>query len=136
MSLATQGDEITACVVYYTVDDDFNLYFISEPNVQHCVNIVKNKNVACSIADSHQRVSDKKIGAQIQGEASEVTGKDKIIAVLKMWHQTNPGAESLINFDNIKNKIIESRVYKIKPIRIKFFNEELYGDKEDEVFKF
>ena len=53
-----------------------------------------------------------------------------------MWHQTNPGTESLINFDNIKNKIIESRTYKIKPFRIKFFNEELYGDEEDEVFEF
>ncbi|HDH31169.1 MAG TPA: hypothetical protein ENH26_00090 [Candidatus Wolfebacteria bacterium] len=136
MSLATYGDEIAACVVYYAVDDDFNFYFISPQDTQHCINIAKNKNIACSIADSHQKVSDKKIGAQIQGEASEITGKDKIIAVLKMWHQMNPGVESLISFDKIKNKIIESRVYKIKPFRIKFFNEELYGDEEDEVFEF
>ena len=53
MSLATYDDEIAVCVVYYAVDDDFNFYFISPSDTQHYINISKNKNVACSIADSH-----------------------------------------------------------------------------------
>lgn len=60
MSLATLGKNINTCTVYYAPDDKFNLYFISEPDSNHCQNIAKNSSVAVAIADSAQKVTDKK----------------------------------------------------------------------------
>lgn len=51
-----------------------------------------------------------------------------------MWHQINPGKEEILNYQNMKDKVIEAKVYKVTPSRIKFFNEELYAEKEFEVF--
>ncbi|MBI4226528.1 pyridoxamine 5'-phosphate oxidase family protein, partial [Candidatus Roizmanbacteria bacterium] len=71
MYLATYDGKPWTTTVFYAVDDDFNLYFISEPNTRHVKAIKKNKFVSCSIADSNQVVTDKKIGVQIEGIASE-----------------------------------------------------------------
>lgn len=136
MSLATRDEKVDICTVFYVVDKDFNLYFISEPDSQHCRNIIKNKDVACNIVDSSQKVTDKKIGVQAQGEATEVTGSDKIITLLKMWNSANPGIASILNYENIKKRVINSKVYKISPNRIKFFNEEIYSEEGYEILEF
>ncbi len=136
MSLATTGDSISNCVVYVAVDKDFNLYFISEPNSEHCKNIALHNGVACAIADSRQPVRAKKIGAQIKGTAHEVTGVGQLEAIITMWNATNPGMESIISINNFRNKILKSQAYKIVPTEIKFFNEELYGEEGFEIFPF
>ncbi|MCR4275503.1 MAG: pyridoxamine 5'-phosphate oxidase family protein [Candidatus Wolfebacteria bacterium] len=136
MFLSTFGNEISSCPVYYAIDKDFNIYFISEPESKHCQNIKINNQVACSIADSRQTVKDKKIGVQLRGEAQEVSGSDKLEAVLNLWNSTNPGIESIISINNFKNKSINSKAYKIVPEEIKFFNEELYGEEGFKMLKF
>ena len=62
MTLATvNGDKPWVCSVYYVVDDDLNLYFISPPDAEHSTHIKENQNVACAIADSDQTLDIKKI---------------------------------------------------------------------------
>ena len=113
--------------VYYTIDRDFNLYFISEPDTKHIKDITKNRNVACVIADSSQKVTDKKMGVQLQGTVSEVSGPAKIKQILKMWNEANVGFKDVISYENIRKRVIKSKAYRIKPTTIKFFNEKLYG---------
>lgn len=135
MTLATVSDEKPwVATVYYVVDDNLNLYCLTSPNTEHGQMMVKNKNVACNIANSHQIVTDKKIGMQIQGKAERVRGVKTIKWMLKMWHQVNPGKEKIINLENMRKKAISARVYKIVPVKIRFFNEGLYGSKEHETF--
>jgi len=68
MQIATvKGEKPWICNVFYTVDNKLNLFFISKPTRRHCLEISKNKNVACAITDSHQKVTDKKKGLQIEG---------------------------------------------------------------------
>ncbi|MBU2101143.1 pyridoxamine 5'-phosphate oxidase family protein [Patescibacteria group bacterium] len=136
MSLATYGKEVAVCNVYYALDKDFNFYLITPPSTEHAQNIAKNKKVACAVVDSAQKVTDKKVGAQIKGNASKIRSLGKLVVALRMWGQVNPGMESIINIENIKKKIIRSTAYKIEPTSIKFFNEGLYGEKESELFKF
>lgn len=135
MSVATHVVNSWVCCVYYAVDDKFNLYFVSEPDTKHIKDIIKNKNVACAIFDSHQKVTDKKIGVQIQAVASEVKEKREILSALKLWNKNNPGIEDIINFKNL-GKVIKSKVYKIEPKIIKFFNEQLYGSEGSKIFNF
>lgn len=136
MSLATHGRNLSVCTVYYAIDHNFNFYFISEPDSEHVKGIVTNQLVACSIADSHQKVRDKKVGVQLRGKAHFVKGDERLRAVLAMWNRTNPGLKALINLKNIKKKVIDSCVVKIQPSEIKFFNEHLFGSEGTETYRF
>lgn len=136
MSLATRGKDMWICTVYYVIDNKFNLYFISESTADHIQDIKRNSSVSCAIADSRQKVTSKKIGIQIQGKASPVSSLQKMRWMLAMWNKVNPGFESVINLKNIQKRVIKSKVYKIEPTKIKFFNEKLYGEEGFRIFKF
>ncbi|MCG2692080.1 pyridoxamine 5'-phosphate oxidase family protein [Microgenomates group bacterium] len=136
MSLATCGPDMWISTVYYVVDEKFNLYFISEATANHCQAFKKNVEVSCAIADSRQPVTAKKIGVQIRGKASQVNSLQKMKWMLAMWNKVNPGFEAIINLKNIQKRVIKSKVYKIQPQAIKFFNEELYGEEGFLMFKF
>ena len=136
MTLATNGDDVWATTVFYTVDDDFNLYFLSEPKTQHVQDLHKNPSVACAIADTNQEAAKSKLGVQFKGVAEEVTGIDRLMPIMDMWHAVNPGLESVLSIDTIRGKVIDSVVYKLKPQYAKFFNEDLYGKEGYETFQF
>lgn len=128
MSLATvRGDEAYNCVVYYGVDDNFNIYFVSQLTRDHSKNIKENNSVAITVADSNQKVTDKKVGVQLRGRCSLVSNPLECAKALALWNKANPGVESVISLQNIKDKVIKSRVYRVSPEHAKFFNENLYG---------
>ena len=89
MCLATRGENVSACTVYYVVDDNFNLYFVSPYDVEHSKNIESSDQVACSIADSRQNNADNKIGVQIKGRAGILNGIEAIKTALKIWNKAN-----------------------------------------------
>ena len=62
MSLATHSKKLWISTVYYAVNNNLNIYFISNPKTRHGKDILLNREVACSIADSHQKVKEKKRG--------------------------------------------------------------------------
>ncbi len=136
MTLATQEEHLWVSNVYFVTDEKFNLYFLSEPKSQHCLAIKSNPEVACAVADTGQKVVDKKIGVQLYGTAAQVKNLSTVIWMLKMWNKLNPGFESIINLKNIQTNKINGRIYKIEPKLIKFFNEELYGPEGFKLFKF
>lgn len=136
MVLATFGELPWACTVYYFVDDEFNLYFMSTTDTQHCRDIGRNPKVACVIADTGQEFTDKKIGVQLRGKVEQVgmLGSAKVLAT--MFKVLRPSAGELLSFENFKKSVIERRAFKIRPERIKFFNEEIYGEFGREFFEF
>jgi len=136
MGLATFDKKPWICSVYYAVDKDFCLYFVSSPKSKHCQDIEKNDKVACAIYDSHTPNSAQKIGVQIEGVASQVKGWDRTEVILKMWNRAAPGMEKVINIKNMKEKVISSRVYAVKPTLIKFINQKLYGEDGFREFRF
>ncbi len=129
------GNDLWSCSVYYVIDKDFNLCFISEPETKHVINLKKNQHIACNITDSTQKVTTKKIGVQIHGTASEENNQTKMKTILSMWNQANQGFDDIINFKNIVHKVIKSKVYKIQPKLIKFFNEKLYDSEGFRIIK-
>ncbi|OGM13186.1 hypothetical protein A3D84_05365 [Candidatus Woesebacteria bacterium RIFCSPHIGHO2_02_FULL_42_20] len=128
MTLATCADKPWVATVYFAVDNDLNFYFVSSPKSKHCKDIEKNSKVAVNVADSHTPNSAKKVGIQAQGVASQVKGWERTKVLLKMWHRAAPGMEGVVNVKSMKEKIISSRVYKIQPTFIKYFNQKLYGE--------
>ena len=126
MTVATYGKHPWIAPVYYAFDKDLNLYFLSNPKTLHAAQIAKNKEVAVSIADSRQKLNDKKKGLQIYGIAKQISQVQKVRLALKLWKEVLNVIDPLFTYENMAKKILQGRMYKIVPKRIKFFNQELF----------
>lgn len=137
MSVSSGGGKtLWSASVYFAFDKNFDCYFVSSPDSEHCQNLKKDKHVACAIADSRQPNSSKnKIGVQMRGVAVQLRNEKEIKAALALWHKASPGMEKVVNFKNMQNKKIHSRIFKIKPDKIKFFGYGT-GEEKQKVFNF
>ncbi|MCK9369006.1 pyridoxamine 5'-phosphate oxidase family protein [Candidatus Dojkabacteria bacterium] len=129
MSISTFGEYPWPAIVYYVVDKDLNLYFISGPGDQHCKNIKENNKVSCAIYNSSQVNEGSKVGIQYSGEVSEVNDLLQVKWMVKLWLKLisgkngyKPKAEDLLNAK-------DARVYKVAPKKIKFYNSRDFKEK-------
>lgn len=125
MSLATYGDTPWISWVFYVTDDNFNLYFVSAPDSKHIIDIVNNNNVACGITNTEQDPLGNKIGVQLQGYVEEVTIGTKLKIFFEMWKSVINRNETKLTYENYASKAIYSKVYKVVPTHIKWFNQNL-----------
>jgi uncharacterized protein YhbP (UPF0306 family) len=130
MSLATYGDFPWIASVYYSFDDNLNIYFLSSPATLHCRQIAKNPQVAVSIADSHQSVAVKKRGLQLWGKAGQISSAAKIKHALSLWKDFLEIKNADLSYENMLKRVVTGRMYKIVPRRIKLFDQDLF-DVED-----
>ncbi len=126
MTVATYGEHPWIASVYYSFDQDLNIYFLSSPTTLHCKQISKNPQIAVSIADSHQKVGDLKKGLQIYGTAKQITDIGKIKHALRSWKDALKVKDPQLTYMNMVKKVISGRMYKITPKKIKFFNQEIF----------
>ncbi len=135
MTLATQSPNGPwVCTVYYGVDNDMNLYIVTDPNSVHGKNMSKRKKIAFNIFDSHQKIYKSKKGVQGLGIIEMVRGPFRVIKALALWHKQNPGVEKAITIKEVK-KFTDTKVFKITPFYLKFFNKTLYSPKEYGIWK-
>ncbi len=132
MSVATYGEHPWIASVYYSFDDELNIYFLSSPTTLHCKQIAQNPKVAVSIADSHQKPTDLKKGVQLYGIAGQISDTAKIKHALRLWKETLGVKDPELSYENMVKKIVTGRMYKITPKRIKFFNQELFKNDDGE----
>jgi uncharacterized protein YhbP (UPF0306 family) len=125
MTVATSGDHPWIATVYYGFDTDLNLYFISDETTVHAKHILENANVAVAIADTTQKPEDKKKGIQLYGKAFRIDDVHETEKARVCW------VEHLgIPNESLPPSAVVGRMYKIKPSRVKYFNQELF-DVED-----
>lgn len=129
LTLATFDTEPWVCTLYYGCDDDFNLYLVTDPDSVHGKMIAKNPRVAFNIFDSHTKVTDLKKGIQGKGVCTMVTDLVAAAKGLMLWHKANPGNELKLTMEAVK-KWRDTKIHKITPTYLKFFNKELYGKDE------
>jgi uncharacterized protein YhbP (UPF0306 family) len=133
MQIATCGnDHPWIASVYYSFDNDLNLYFLSSPTTIHCKQIVENENVAVAITNSNQSISGFKKGLQIYGIAEQISNVSKIKHALKLWKDSLKVENDELTHENMVKKVLSGRMYKISPRKIKFFNQELFKVKDGE----
>lgn len=77
LTLATVGPDgaPAAAAVFYAIDDDLNLYFLSEERTQHGQNLLADPRVAGTIQADGQDWRTIR-GVQLRGTAEEVTGAE------------------------------------------------------------
>jgi uncharacterized protein YhbP (UPF0306 family) len=132
MIMATCAEEPWIASVYYSFDRDLNLFFLSSPTTLHCRHLENNKLVAVAITDSSQKVRDLKKGLQLVGTAERVSDIAKIKHCLRSWKEAIGVDDPELTYENMIAKVVNGRMYRITPTRIKFFNEELFPGKDGE----
>lgn len=107
MAVATYGSYPWIAWVYYVVDEELNFYFISPPDAEHSQQIMNNSKVACAVADSSQKASDKKIGVQLWGKANVETVVDKIKWMFEMYGKLHPGVKDVFTLERFQKQITD-----------------------------
>ena len=131
MTLATvKNNEPWVCTLYYGTDEELNLFVVTDPNSIHGQQIRDGSVVAFNIFDSHQPITKLKKGVQGKGQIKKLTYLAEITKGLWLWHKANTGVEEKITVKDILKKLTDTKVYKIKPTYLKFFNKELYGKEQ------
>lgn len=115
MTVGTYGDFPWMATMYYAFDQDANLYFLSSPETLHCRQIAKNNKVGVAIADSQQKIGDKKKGLQMWGIAEQIRETNETKKAIQLWK----------DYLGV-NKEIKGPMYKITPKRIKLFDQEMF----------
>lgn len=126
MVIATYGNHPWIASVYYSFDNDLNLYFISNPTTMHGQHIEKNNKVAAAIVDSNQKPSDVKKGLQIYGTVEKISGVNKIRHAIRLWKDFLNIQRPDISLENMKKGLYKGRMYKLTPKKIKLYNEEKF----------
>lgn len=111
---------------FYAFDDGLNLYILTPPKTKHGKNLEENSSVAVDIHDSHQKFNDDKQGLQIFGTAEIVAEEDKIAEILELYTERFPAAEKFASSPEDIGEL-DSSFYRIKPERIKLFDEPNFG---------
>ena len=131
MSLTTLGTNPWPAIVYFIADQDLNLYFISHPHDLHCRNLEKEPRVGIAIYSSEQPNSGDKIGVQFSGSVKVVNNLEKVKWMLDLWKKLIAGPQP--------GDLLEvggSRVYKVLPEKIKFFNTKLFPKNNFQILEF
>jgi len=135
MTLATQS--VTGpwvATLYFGIDDHMDLYILTDPNSIHGQHIAQNPQVAFNIFDSHQKITNPKLGVQGRGNITLIKGIAANTRALMLWHRQNPGIEKNITIKDVK-KYADTKLYKITPSYLKFFNKVLYAPEEYGIWK-
>ncbi len=136
MAVATYGKSPWIASVYYVHDNDLNIYFLSKRWREHCQSIESDNRVTVAVADSHQPIYKPQKGLQISGTAQSVNIVSRLEWMFKMWNKLITGNEGEKLSE--PRKFLDaglSKVYKITPHRIKFFNTELYPKEQFKVLE-
>jgi uncharacterized protein YhbP (UPF0306 family) len=131
MVVATNDRFPWICTVYYSIDSDLNIYFLTGPSTIHGKQIAKNPKVAVAIADAPQTPTSKKKGLQIYGVCKQISGARKVTHAITLWKQTLGVTSKDYSYEGMIKKAITGRMYKITPKKIKFYNEELWEEGDE-----
>ncbi len=129
LSLATVGEDGQphACAVFYAVDADMTLYFLSEPKTLHVRHIGEGAVVAATIEANNQEWTSIR-GLQLHGRASPCQGQevDQARALYTARYPFVGRAQTLAG------PLTRARFYRIVPSWVRLIDNTLgFGHKEE-----
>lgn len=122
--------------VYYSADKNLDLFFVSPPDTNHSRHVADNPQISFSIAWYDEKDLANRKAIQGVGVCKRVKSANEVMRLLRNHYKYYPLWKSVITYKSMREKLIESRPYAIKPKYMKFWNDELYGDEGTEEFRF
>jgi uncharacterized protein YhbP (UPF0306 family) len=130
------GDDIWIANVYFGADDRCRLYFVSPETSRHSQMIMKNPRVAYSVVWFNDGNHKDRKGLQGTGACRVAKNDEEIMTGVRLHNEKFPEFASRITVDWIHNNEFQSRVWVIEPDYMKHWNDEKYGAKESQEFRF
>ncbi len=130
------GKDVWIANVYFGVDENGALYFVSPEDTKHSKMILNNPNIAFSIAwfDSHNHRNRKAV--QGKGICRPTENEEEIATGVKLHNENFPEFKERITVEWIHYNEWNSKIWVLKPMYIKYWDDELYGSEEFEEFTF
>jgi uncharacterized protein YhbP (UPF0306 family) len=128
--------EIWVCNLYFAVDDEFNMYFVSSSDSRHCKIIIANPNIAFANNSYNSLDLGDRNGVQGTGKCYILQDQIQIQNAIELYNKAFPHSKNEITQDWILNNNSNSHLWKITPKTIKFWSDEDYGNAESKEFKF
>ncbi len=124
MQVATvSGDQPWICTVYYVVDEDYNLYWLSLPTRRHSQEIAAHNKVAVAVAFKFDKPI---IGVQAQGTVEVVDQPELIQKIMRVYvTKYNSGEDFYDNFVQGNNQHL---LYRFQPHSLVLFDEVNFKD--------
>src|SRR3989338_2017231 len=120
MSLATVDDGgVWVSDAIYVFDDEFNIYWMSDPEVRHSQDILKNSQVAGKITVSG--LGENNLGLQFSGQAEKIDGFRFDLAKKHYSKRNKPEPKEE---DDV---LQDDSWYILRPKLIVLINEKLFG---------
>lgn len=127
VAIASHDKEPWIANVYYCVDDDYTLYFVSDETRLHSKQILKRPTIAFSVVwYNPKRYTDRK-GVQGAGVCRPAKTVEENRRGLELHNATYPVFAKAITAKWINAGKNHSRVWVIKPKHIKFWNDAQFG---------
>lgn len=126
MVLSTYDGHPWIATLYYAIDNELNIYFLSNPDTIHCKQLEKNPQVAVSVADSPQNPESKKKGIQLFGYAKRISTLAHLKLAIALWRNALNVTNAEYEAEHIFSGKLKFQLYEVTPKKIKFFNQELF----------
>lgn len=137
MVIASQSKkEVWIANVYIGTDEKANIYFVSPMGNKHSRMILKNPNVAFSIAWFDPMNHKNRKAIQGLGTCRLAKNEDEIITGVKLHNQNFPEFKERITVEWIHSNKWNSKVWVLKPTYVKYWDDELYKGRESKEFNF
>lgn len=133
MAVATIDEEGKPWIanVYFGVDDDLNMYFMSKRSTKHSKHIESDGQVSYTVAWYNLENDEDRIAIQATGKCELV--KDLRVIAIGAKCIFEKFSDWEINPKEALEKIATSGMYVIKPKYMKFWNDKLLGKKQEEI---
>lgn len=113
---------------YFAWDNEYYLYFLSDPNALHSKNIANNQYCAISVFNSQQTGDNGKAGLQIEGTCLRAEG-NILERGLRAYQKRFSGFDKVIKeVDDFDKGIINAKLYAVSISNIKIFDEATFGE--------
>ncbi|HEY4486504.1 MAG TPA: pyridoxamine 5'-phosphate oxidase family protein [Candidatus Paceibacterota bacterium] len=135
--LASHGEkDVWVANVYFGADEKGVMYFVSPENTKHSQMILKNPNVAFSIAWFDPSNHRNRKAVQGLGVCRLAENEEEIKMGVKLHNQNFPEFKERIMVEWIHNNEWGSKVWVLKPSYMKYWDDEIFGDDGSGEFSF
>ena len=129
MQVATSdSNNMWIATVWYAIDKDLNIYFLSKETREHSQHIAINSKVTCAITGQYTKGPGEKIqGVQLSGVAKKLTGLS-VLTGYKVYASKWPQLYTIGPVEAFKGNAAGIHMYSIAPERIVLFDEINFPD--------
>ncbi len=122
-SIATQREngEVHINTAFFAFGDDLDLYFLSNPASVHCQNLIRSRQVAIAVFDSHQIWGTAHKGLQLFGICALATGIEEKIA-RELYSSRFP------LYMELRDRLSHLRFYRFTTAAVKVLDEDEFGE--------